>query len=70
MKIEHEEVFYSMLEEILRESIGDDYVRSIVDSIFDDVKEDVETCADELYNEDDIRLAVGRVLCDRLNIER
>lgn len=49
--------------------IGEDYVREIAHEILDDVNEDIRCSADEDYNEDDIRLAVGRVLCDRLGIE-
>ena len=49
--------------------IGEDYLREIADGILDDVNEDVRCSADKDYNEDDIRLAIGRVLCDRLGIE-
>ena len=49
--------------------IGEDYLRGIADEILDDVNEDVRCSADEDYNEDDIRLAIGRVLCNRLGIE-
>lgn len=49
--------------------ISDDYTGRIVDAILDDVVEDVELCADDDYTPDDVRLAVGRALCDRLGIE-
>jgi len=49
--------------------ISDEYWRSIAESIADDVVEDVQETADpDEWNEDDIRLAIGRVLCDRLGI--
>lgn len=56
------------LELFLRQSISSDYTRSIAESILEDVKEDIECSADEDFNEDDIRLAIGRVLMDRLGI--
>lgn len=55
---------------LLAMSIASDYVRSIVDTLIDDVTEDVLTAADTLWNEDDVRLAIGRVLIERLGIER
>lgn len=59
------------LRSLLGAAISDDYVNDIINDIIDDVYEDVATCADqEKWNEDDVRLAVGRVLCDRLGIER
>lgn len=59
------------LRSLLCIAISDDYVNDIINDIIDDVYEDVATCADqENWNEDDVRLAVGRVLCDRLGIER
>lgn len=49
--------------------ISDDYWRAIAESIADDVVQNVQETADpDEWNEDDIRLAVGRVLCDRLGI--
>ena len=58
----------NILELFLRQSISSDYTRSIAESILEDVKEDIECSADEDFNEDDIRLAIGRVLMDRLGI--
>ena len=54
---------------ILGKSISEDYVRYIYTAISGDLIEDVETSADENYSIDDIRLAIGRVLCNRLGIE-
>ncbi len=55
---------------ILAMSIASDYVISIVDNLIDDVTYDVLTAADVQWNEDDVRLAIGRVLIERLGIER
>ena len=54
---------------ILGKSISEDYVRYIYTAISGDLIEDVETSADENYSIDDIRLAIGRVLCNRLGID-
>ena len=61
--------FRKCLEDMLRKCISTDYVGNIIDEILDDVMDDVELTADKEWNEDDIRLAVGRVICDRLGIE-
>lgn len=57
------------IEKILRKAISDDYSSTILNFIYDDVIEDIKTSADEDYNEDDVKLALGRVLIDKLNIE-
>lgn len=50
--------------------ISDSYWPCIIDAILDKVAQDVEECADpKEWNEDDVRLAVGRVLCEALGIE-
>lgn len=58
---------------LLRNAISDEYVRPIWDAIRHDVIDDVkETSAweDEGYfNEDDVRLAIGRAFCNILEIE-
>lgn len=46
-----------------------EYSRLIFDEIAEEVAEDVEASADPDFNDDDIRLAVGRVLVKRLGIE-
>lgn len=58
--------FKSELEYHLRKAISDDYTRGIAELIADDVKEDLEVSADTNYNEDDLKLAIGRVLTDYL----
>ena len=46
-----------------------DYLRKIVPEIADDVAEDIYVSADlDTWSDDDIRLAVGRVLCNRLGL--
>ena len=56
-------------EDSLLGSISRDYSKSIADAIADDVARDIYECADnEDWNIDDVRLAVGRVLCKRLGI--
>lgn len=55
--------------EFLLKKMTDDYASRICDEIIDDVIEDVVECADEEWSEGDIKLAIGRVLCNRLGIE-
>lgn len=51
--------------------ISDDYWPGICRAILNDVVKDVRECADnDAWNEDDVRLAVGRVLCARLGIDK
>ena len=61
--------------ELIRGVTGSDYAGDIVDSISEDVAEDVFTasavdithdCQD--FNTDDVRLAIGRVLLERLEV--
>lgn len=66
---------------IMRNATGSDYARCILEdkdgwtnnTFIKDVIDDVLECSaweDEgYYNEDDIRLAIGRVLIDRLGID-
>lgn len=49
--------------------ISDEYIDEIIDFIIDDVVEDIEECADIDFNEDDIRLAVGRTILNKFNFE-
>lgn len=69
MKINDIIQFRNIVEDVLRCSIGDDYVSYVWTLFGGDIIEDVESCADEDYNEDDIRMAIGRVICRRLGIE-
>lgn len=60
--------------EMLQVAISDDYVNDIVRELVPDIIEDVETSSaffdKGCWNNDDIRLAIGRVLSERLKIER
>ena len=55
--------------ELLKNTVSNDYADYILDAIIDDVKEDVFASADENFNEDDVRFAIGRVLMKKLGIE-
>ena len=46
--------------------VGEDYLRGVVARIARDVKRDLDETADREFNDTDLRLAVGRVLCARL----
>ena len=67
--------FMSELRVVLTESVGSDYAHYIShdERFASDVKQNVEETSawsDEgYYNDDDIKLAIGRVLMDRLGIE-
>lgn len=37
----------------------------LVNSIFDDIKEDIEECADNEINESDVRMALSRLMLDK-----
>lgn len=69
MKIKNYNLFKTVCMDILRESISDDYVAYIYTAISGDLIDDVEATSDDGYNNDDIRFAIGRVLCNRLGIE-
>ena len=43
--------------------------QSVTDTIIDDVVQDIEECADEHFNDSDVRIAVARVLKNRLGVE-
>lgn len=50
--------------------ISEDYIRPIAENIVEDVAQDIYETADrEEWNNDDVRLAIGRVLCKKLKIE-
>ena len=51
------------VEQLLLDSIAEDYIDRITDIIIDDVIEDINETADpERWNNDDVRLAIGRVI--------
>lgn len=80
MKKEEKKLMELEIAQVMRSAVGSDYARYILEdkgedgktTIMEDVIDDV-MCAsaweDEgFYNDDDIRLAIGRVLMDRLGI--
>lgn len=46
--------------------VGEDYLCEVVARIARDVKRDLDETADSEFNDSDLRLAIGRVLCARL----
>jgi hypothetical protein len=49
--------------------VSEDYIRPIAEKIVEDVAQDIYESADQDdWNCDDVRMAVGRVLCRRLRI--
>lgn len=50
---------------ILSLSVSKDYVEYILNSIIVGVIEDIKETADEEYSDDDIRFAIGRVICKK-----
>ena len=80
---EHNEVSYCRLLEInpdylveiicdmnIDGPISQDYIKAIAENIVEDVAQDIYETADRnKWNDDDVRLAVGRVLCKRLRVD-
>lgn len=54
---------------ILRRSMDGDTARVLAERMIDYVVEDIECCADEDYNDDDIYLAIGRYFREKMEIE-
>ncbi len=63
-----EEHVKRFLENGLKEVISVDYIKCIIDDITPAVSEDIRTSAGPYFNDDDIKLAVGRVLMTKLNL--
>ena len=59
-------VVVAALLDFLAPVVGEDYLRGVVARIARDVKRDLDEAADREFNDSDMRLAVGRVLCARL----
>ena len=59
-------VVVAALLDFLAPVVGEDYLRGVVARIARDVKRDLDETADREFNDSDLRLAVGRVLCARL----
>lgn len=80
MKTEEKNLIKAEIAQIMRSAVSSDYARyiledkgkdgksTIMEDVIDDVLE-ISAWEDEgFYNDDDIRLAIGRVLMDRLGI--
>ena len=59
-------VVVAALLDFLTPVVGEDYLRGVVAGIARDVKRDLDETADHEFNDSDLRLAIGRVLCARL----
>ena len=59
-------VVVAALLDFLTPVVGEDYLRGVVAGIARDVKRDLDETADREFNDSDLRLAIGRVLCTRL----
>ena len=59
-------VVVAALLDFLAPVVGEDYLRGVVARIARDVKRDLDETADSEFNDSDLRLAIGRVLCARL----
>lgn len=60
----------AMVGDMLGRIVSDDYHSDVYNLLKDDIVEDVVATADPVeWNEDDVRLAIGRVLLDRLSKE-
>ena len=59
-------VVVAALLDFLSPVVGEDYLRGVVARIARDVKRDLDEAADREFNDSDLRLAIGRVLCARL----
>lgn len=69
-----DEQLYMDIHNILEQSVSDIYVRFFMDEFANDIATDVMECSayveeDGMYTDSDIRLAIGRVLMDRLDIQ-
>lgn len=60
---------------VMKKAVSDEYAvhilnhNNFMEDVIDDVMETSAWEEDGCYNEDDVRLAIGRVLIDRLGIE-
>jgi hypothetical protein len=68
--MDKKDIIRKMIFGLLVDAVTDNYVNNIADAIIDDVVNDVDECADPVeWNEDDVRLAVGRAFMSKLNLE-
>ena len=60
-----------IVNKLLSKAMSDDYFTYVKDLILKEVVADVVECADPIdWNEDDVRLAIGRVLIDKLTTNK
>ena len=59
---------YGIVVDLLRLSVGSDSARKIAETITLEVAKNISETADKSFNDDDVRLAMGRVLVKRLGI--
>jgi len=59
----------AVLEDLLARCMALDYTLPVTNALLDDVFEDVNTAAGDAFNYDDVRLAIGRVLCNWLGLD-
>ena len=59
-------VVVAALLDFLAPVVGEDYLRGVVARIARDVKRDLDETADSEFNDSDLRLSIGRVLCSRI----
>lgn len=70
LQSEKQKQIYAMIVKSLQNAISSDYINTVAEHILDDVVEDVEECADkDDWNEDDVRLAVGRVFIKKMGVD-
>ena len=53
----------------LQFTVADRYVSRIVDSLVDEIADDIDNLGRKDYNAEDVKQAAGRVLCKRLKID-
>ena len=59
---------YGIVVDLLRLSVGSDSARKIAEMITLEVAKNVDETADKSFNDDDVRLAIGRVLEKKLGL--
>ena len=67
-KLRSDRELFETIEELLKQSVAEDYIHEIALAIFKDVKEDVFTSADVIYSDYDVKLAIGRTLMNKYNL--
>lgn len=68
----NEKMSFVRLAEISNSQAGfipNEYLLPIVEKYWKEIKEDITETADENWNSDDMRIAFGRFLCNKLGVE-